>query len=225
MNRKYRLFKHKGMPSATLLSLLLAFLLLAGCSPSTPAPTNSSEPTPAGTTTPTPSALPNVPPDSYGGSRPVASLSYVQAEAERVLTAESAAMVIYPEDGTVIREIPEGTLLTVLAEATSEKRDWLLIRMQDLRSPSDLIGWIEKGKALAYDDSMMGKLVSPVLLPAGTEIHPASSDGGILWDSVETQGADTYGSVLRSENGWLLLALSGGAEVWAAEDAVQAGYP
>ncbi len=225
MKRKHRLFKHKGMPSAPLLSLLLAFLLLASCSPSTPAPTKSSESTPAGTTTPTPSALPNVPPDSYGESRPVASLSYVQAEAERVLTSESTAMVIYPEDGTVIREIPEGTLLTVLAEATSEKRDWLLIRMRDLRSPSDLIGWIEKGKALAYDDSLMGKLVSPVLLPAGTAIHLASSDGGILWDSVETQGADAYGSVLRSADGWLLLALSGGAEVWAAEDAVQAGYP
>ncbi len=225
MKRKHRLFKHKGMSSATLLSLLLAFLLLAGCSPSAPVPTKSLEPTPAGTATPTPFASPNVTPDFYGGSRPVASLSYVQAEAERVLTAESAAMVIYPEDGTVIREIPEGTLLAVLAEATSEKRDWLLIRMRDLRSPSDLIGWIEKGKALAYDDSLMGKLVSPVLLPAGTAIHPVSSDGGILWDSVETQGVDAYGSVLNREDGWLLLALSGGAEVWAAEDAVQVGYP
>ena len=205
MKRKYRLFKRKGMPSAALLSLLLAFLLLAGCSPSVPAPSQSPEP--------------------FSESHPAASLSYLQVEAEQVLTAESAAMLIYPEDDTLIREIPEGTLLTVLAAAASEKQEWLLIRMRDLRSPSNLIGWIEKGKTLAYDDSLMGKLVSPVLLPAGTAIHPVSSDGGILWDREETQGADTYGSVLRREDGYLLLALTGGAEVWAAADAVMAGNP
>ena len=134
MKRKYRLFKRKGTSSAALLSLLLAFLLLAGCSPSVPAPSQSPEP--------------------FSESHPAASLSYLQVEAEQVLTAESAAMVIYPEEGTVIREIPEGTLLTVLAAAASENQEWLLIRMRDLRSPSNLIGWVKKGKTLAYDESI-----------------------------------------------------------------------
>lgn len=205
MKRKYRLFKRKGTSSAALLSLLLAFLLLAGCSPSVPAPSQSPEP--------------------FSESHPVASLSYLQVEAEQVLTAESAAMVIYPEEGTVIREIPEGTLLTVLAAAASENQEWLLIRMRDLRSPSNLIGWVKKGKTLAYDESLKEQLVSPILIPGGTTVYPNSNDGKILRDNAETQGADTYGSVLRREDGYLLLVLTSGTEVWAAEDAVQAGNP
>jgi hypothetical protein len=205
MKRKYRLFKRKGTSSAALLSLLLAFLLLAGCSPSVPAPSQSPEP--------------------FSESHPAASLSYLQVEAEQVLTAESAAMVIYPEEGTVIREIPEGTLLTVLAAAASENQEWLLIRMRDLRSPSNLIGWVKKGKTLAYDESLKEQLVSPILIPGGTTVYPNSNDGKILRDNAETQGADTYGSVLRSEDGYLLLVLTSGTEVWAAEDAVQAGNP
>ena len=205
MKRKYRLFKRKGTSSAALLSLLLAFLLLAGCSPSVPAPSQSPEP--------------------FSESHPAASLSYLQVEAEQVLTAESAAMVIYPEEGTVIREIPEGTLLTVLAAAASENQEWLLIRMRDLRSPSNLIGWVKKGKTLAYDESLKEQLVSPILIPGGTTVYPNSNDGKILRDNAETQGADTYGSVLRSEDGYLLLVLTSGMEVWAAEDAVQAGNP
>lgn len=205
MKRKYRLFKRKGTSSAALLSLLLAFLLLAGCSPSVPAPSQSPEP--------------------FSESHPAASLSYLQVEAEQVLTAESAAMVIYPEEGAVIREIPEGTLLTVLAAAASENQEWLLIRMRDLRSPSNLIGWVKKGKTLAYDESLKEQLVSPILIPGGTTVYPNSNDGKILRDNAETQGADTYGSVLRSEDGYLLLVLTSGTEVWAAEDAVQAGNP
>lgn len=205
MKRKYRLFKRNGTSSAALLSLLLAFLLLAGCSPSVPAPSQSPEP--------------------FSESHPAASLSYLQVEAEQVLTAESAAMVIYPEEGTVIREIPEGTLLTVLAAAASENQEWLLIRMRDLRSPSNLIGWVKKGKTLAYDESLKEQLVSPILIPGGTTVYPNSSDGKILRDNAETQGADTYGSVLRSKDGYLLLVLTSGTEVWAAEDAVQAGNP
>ena len=205
MKRKYRLFKRKGTSSAALLSLLLAFLLLAGCSPSVPAPSQSPEP--------------------FSESHPAASLSYLQVEAEQVLTAESAAMVIYPEEGTVIREIPEGTLLTVLAAAASENQEWLLIRMRDLRSPSNLIGWVKKGKTLAYDDSLKEQLVSPILIPGGTTVYPNSNDGKILRDNAEAQGADTYGSVLRREDGYLLLVLTSGTEVWAAEDAVQAGNP
>jgi hypothetical protein len=205
MKRKYRLFKRKGTSSAALLSLLLAFLLLAGCSPSVPAPSQSPEP--------------------FSESHPAASLSYLQVEAEQVLTAESAAMVIYPEEGTVIREIPEGTLLTVLAAAASENQEWLLIRMRDLRSPSNLIGWVKKGKTLAYDESLKEQLVSPILIPGGTTVYPNSNDGKILRDNAETQGADTYGSVLRREDGYLLLVLTSGTEVWAAEDAVQAGNP
>ena len=205
MKRKYRLFKRKGTSSAALLSLLLAFLLLAGCSPSVPAPSQSPEP--------------------FSESHPAASLSYLQVEAEQVLTAESAAMVIYPEEGTVIREIPEGTLLTVLAAAASETQEWLLIRMRDLRSPSNLIGWVKKGKTLAYDESLKEQLVSPILIPGGTTVYPNSNDGKILRDNAETQGADTYGSVLRREDGYLLLVLTSGTEVWAAEDTIQAGYP
>ena len=205
MKRKYRLFKRKGTSSAALLSLLLAFLLLAGCSPSVPAPSQSPEP--------------------FSESHPAASLSYLQVEAEQVLTAESAAMVIYPEEGTVIREIPEGTLLTVLAAAASENQEWLLIRMRDLRSPSNLIGWVKKGKTLAYDESLKEQLVSPILIPGGTTVYPNTNDGKILRDNAETQGADTYGSVLRREDGYLLLVLTSGTEVWAAEDAVQAGNP
>lgn len=205
MKRKYRLFKRKGTSSAALLSLLLAFLLLAGCSPSVPAPSQSPEP--------------------FSESHPAASLSYLQVEAEQVLTAESAAMVIYPEEGTVIREIPEGTLLTVLAAAASENQEWLLIRMRDLRSPSNLIGWVKKGKTLAYDESLKEQLVSPILIPGGTTVYPNSNDGKILRDNAETQGADTYGSVLRREDGYLLLVLTSGTEVWAAEDTIQAGYP
>ena len=205
MKRKYRLFKRKGTSSAALLSLLLAFLLLAGCSPSVPAPSQSPEP--------------------FSESHPAASLSYLQVEAEQVLTAESADMVIYPEEGTVIREIPEGTLLTVLAAAASENQEWLLIRMRDLRSPSNLIGWVKKGKTLAYDESLKEQLVSPILIPGGTTVYPNSNDGKILRDNAETQGADTYGSVLRREDGYLLLVLTSGTEVWAAEDAVQAGNP
>lgn len=205
MKRKYRLFKRKGTSSAALLSLLLAFLLLAGCSPSVPAPSQSPEP--------------------FSESHPAASLSYLQVEAEQVLTAESAAMVIYPEEGTVIREIPEGTLLTVLAAAASENQEWLLIRMRDLRSPSNLIGWVKKGKTLAYDESLKEQLVSPILIPGGTTVYPNSNDGKILRDNAETQGADTYGSVLRREDGYLLLVLTSGTEVWASEDTIQAGYP
>ena len=205
MKRKYRLFKRKGTSSAALLSLLLAFLLLAGCSPSVPAPSQSPEP--------------------FSESHPAASLSYLQVEAEQVLTAESADMVIYPEEGTVIREIPEGTLLTVLAAAASENQEWLLIRMRDLRSPSNLIGWVKKGKTLAYDESLKEQLVSPILIPGGTTVYPNSNDGKILRDNAETQGADTYGSVLRREDGYLLLVLTSGTEVWAAEDTIQAGYP
>ena len=205
MKRKYRLFKRKGTSSAALLSLLLAFLLLAGCSPSVPAPSQSPEP--------------------FSESHPAASLSYLQVEAEQVLTAESAAMVIYPEEGTVIREIPEGTLLTVLAAAASENQEWLLIRMRDLRSPSNLIGWVKKGKTLAYDESLKEQLVSPILIPGGTTVYPNSNDGKILRDNAETQGADTYGSVLRREDGYLLLVLTSGTELWAAEDTIQAGYP
>ena len=205
MKRKYRLFKRKGTSSAALLSLLLAFLLLAGCSPSVPAPSQSPEP--------------------FSESHPAASLSYLQVEAEQVLTAESAAMIIYPEESTVIREIPEGTLLTVLAAAASENQEWLLIRMRDLRSPSNLIGWVKKGKTLAYDESLKEQLVSPILIPGGTTVYPNSSDGKILRDNAETQGADTYGSVLRREDGYLLLVLTSGTEVWASEDTIQAGYP
>lgn len=157
--------------------------------------------------------------------RPVVSLSYLQSEEEWVLTAESATMVIYPENDTVIREIPEGTLLTVLAAAASENQEWLLIRMRDLRSPSNLIGWVKKGKTLAYDESLKEQLVSPILIPGGTTVYPNSNDGKILRDNAETQGADTYGSVLRREDGYLLLVLTSGTEVWAAEDTIQAGYP
>ena len=63
MKRKHRLFKHKGMPSAALVSLLLAFLLLAGCSPSAPALTQSPEPALEETPTPAPAASPTVPPE------------------------------------------------------------------------------------------------------------------------------------------------------------------
>ena len=157
--------------------------------------------------------------------RPVVSLSYLQSEEEWVLTAESATMVIYPENDTVIREIPEGTLLTVLAAAASENQEWLLVRMRDLRSPSNIIGWIEKGEVLGYDDSLKGRLVSPVLIPAGTTIYPSFGDDKILWDNAETQDADAFGTVLRRVDGYVLLALTGGAEVWAAADAVQASYP
>lgn len=166
-----------------------------------------------------------MPPESYGSNRAAANLSYLQAEAERVLTEQTVEMIIYPEDDTVIREIPEGTLLTVLAAAASEKREWLLVRMRDLRSPSNIIGWVEKGKTLAYDDSMKDQLASPVLLPAGTVVYPSSDDGKILWDSAQTQNTDAFGTVLRREDDYLLLALTGGEEVWAASDTVQAGNP
>ena len=225
MKRIRRLFKPEGKPSTAFLRLLIAFLLLAGCSPATPAPSQSSEPTPAGTLSTTPSASPTVPPESYSGSHVAASLSYIQAEAEWVLTAQTVEMIIYPEDDTVIREISKGTLLTVLAAAASEKQEWLLVRMRDLRSPSNIIGWVEKGKTLVYDDSLKEQLVSPVLLPAGTEVYPSSDDGKIMWASAQTQGADAFGMVIRREDNYLLLALTGGAEVWAAADTVQAGNP
>ena len=61
MKRKHCLFKHKGMPSAALVSLLLAFLLLVGCSPSAPAPTQNPEPASAETPTPAPATSPTVP--------------------------------------------------------------------------------------------------------------------------------------------------------------------
>lgn len=218
MEYLHRFFRLKRNQSAAFLWLLLAFLLLAGCSPAAPAPSQSSEPTPAGT-------LPTMPPESYGSNRAAANLSYLQAEAERVLTEQTVEMIIYPEDDTVIREIPEGTLLTVLAAAASEKQEWLLVRMRDLRSPSNIIGWVEQGKTLAYDDSMKDQLASPVLLPAGTVVYPSSDDGKILWDSAQTQNTDAFGTVLRREDDYLLLALTGGEEVWAASDTVQAGNP
>ena len=218
MEYLHRFFRLKRNQSAAFLWLLLAFLLLAGCSPAAPAPSQSSEPTPAGT-------LPTMPPESYGSNRAAANLSYLQAEAERVLTEQTVEMIIYPEDDTVIREIPEGTLLTVLAAAASEKQEWLLVRMRDLRSPSNIIGWVEQGKTLAYDDSMKDQLASPVLLPAGTVVYPSSDDGKILWDSAQTQNTDAFGTVLRREEDYLLLALTGGEEVWAASDTVQAGNP
>jgi hypothetical protein len=214
----HRFFRLKRNQSAAFLWLLLAFLLLAGCSSAAPAPSQSSEPTPAGT-------LPTMPPESYGSNRAAANLSYLQAEAERVLTEQTVEMIIYPEDDTVIREIPEGTLLTVLAAAASEKQEWLLVRIRDLRSPSNIIGWVEQGKTLAYDDSMKDQLASPVLLPAGTVVYPSSDDGKILWDSAQTQNTDAFGTVLRREDDYLLLALTGGEEVWAASDTVQAGNP
>ncbi len=221
MGYLHRFFRLKRNQSAAFLWLLLAFLLLAGCSPAAPAPSQSSEPAPAGTSPTTPT----VPPEAYGGNRAAANLSYLQAEAERVLTAQTVEMIIYPEDETVIREIPEGTLLTVLAAAASEKQEWLLVRMRDLRSPSNIIGWVEKGKTLVYNDSMKDQLASPVLLLAGTAVYPSSDDGKILWDSAQTQNADAFGTVLHRENDYLLLALTGGEEVWAAADTVQAGNP
>ena len=155
----------------------------------------------------------------------IPSLSYLQPEEDRVLTVESTAMAIYPENTMMIREIPEGTMLSVLAEAASSGQKWLLVRIRDFHSPSNIIGWVEKQATTAYDDSLLSRLVSPVLIPAGTTIYSRSNDGGILWDSTEIQEADTYGSVLLREDGWLLLGLTGGQEVWVQEDSVQAGTP
>ena len=160
-----------------------------------------------------------------GNNRPAASLSYIQAGSERVLTEGPTSMVIYPEEPTLIREIPAGTLLTVLAEAASEKQEWLLVRMRDISSPSNLIGWVKNEEVQAYDDSLKDRLVSPILVPAGTVVYPCSDDGDILLDKAETQYADAYGIVLRRADDKVLLSLTGGVELWAEAEDVQPGNP
>lgn len=151
------------------------------------------------------------------------SLAYSVPQTEFVLVEEPINMMIYPETEMLVRSIPKGELLEVLAEAFAGDTEWLLVQMRDLKSPSDLIGWVEKGKTRLYDDSMSRMVISPILLPAGTKVYP-NYEGHLQTNNEQVQYASAYGRAVKREGDFILLEI-GGELVWAEENTVVIGRP
>lgn len=143
------------------------------------------------------------------------------AEDYSVLTAVSTSLCNAP-GGAKLIDIPVGTLLTVLSADDADGETWLYTEVFDYKLPGFIGGWVQEHSTLPYDDSMAEQVTGPIFVPGGTMVY-GTKDGSRDPDSVGVLTPNSFGAVLRREDGWLLLALSGGAELWVSESDVVVG--
>ena len=143
------------------------------------------------------------------------------AEDYSVLTAVSTSLRNAP-GGAKLIDIPVGTLLTVLSADDADGETWLYTEVFDYKLPGFISGWVQEQSTLPYDDGMAEQVTGPIFVPAGVAVY-GTKDGSRDPDSVGVLTPNSFGVVLRREDGWLLLALSGGAEFWVSESDVVVG--
>lgn len=161
---------------------------------------------------------------------PVCSVTYYEPESKHAFIAQAEALYTYPGERSVVCEVPQNTILTVIYEAVAsdpaaqESTGYLYVSAPCFKAPGNNIGWIPRSAVTPYSDDLAARVDSPVIIRQGKAYYDCKDSADISTAEVKYFAEEIRGYVDKRKNGYCLIQRASGDEAyWVDESDVEPG--